>query len=190
MRRLLTVVLLALLGVGAAFGSHAYFSQRNRIEELSNELTALQVSERSTVRRDRSELARAQLSERSTTASLATAEARLSALEVAATSTTTTTAPVVALTDPQVLVDDLTQAFAQIGDVPSAAQDQAFITQIHDEEIEGAQFAAEGKPDVVVDPTSEAQAFVEDADPVGVITAGSAAWGNYLQCIVNGNCNG
>jgi hypothetical protein len=150
--------------------------------QLAQERSRLHSAEQQLARVDQ-QLVRAQTKERSTEAALTYELNQVRTLEYL--STTTTVAPV-PLTDPQLLISTLdTVAEKLMGSLPPAGQEQQFVTQYHAVELRNAQLRAEGQVSTTLDPTAEAEAFINASDQAAVYAQGAGKLGQVLNCMID-----
>ena len=129
------------------------------------------------------QLARATTKERSTEAALTYELNQVRNLEYL--STTTTVAPVT-LTDPQLLISTLDAAAENLmGSLPPAGQEQQFVTQYQVAELRNAQLRAEGQVSTTLDPTAEAEAYINANDQVAVYAQRAGQFAQILNCSID-----
>lgn len=182
----MTTLFVLLLAATTATSVALYSQQRDRTAALKTSLVHLRRTEEVRVAREKRKATAA-------SAALRSARRTEASLRAIVDAPTTTTPPAVALTDPQVLADDLTSAFGQVlGYAPSQAQINAFVTAIHAQEISNARLAQQGEPYVQTDPAAEATAAAQAADPAQALAGREAQFGNILNCMVypTPGCNG
>ena len=129
------------------------------------------------------QLAAAATKERSTEAALTYELNQVRNLEYLAT--TTTVAPVT-LTDPQLLISTLDAAAEKLmGSVPPAGQEQQFVNEYHAAELRNAQLRAEGQVSTTLDPTAEAEAYINANDQVAVYAQRAGQFAQILNCSID-----
>jgi hypothetical protein len=194
------IVLPSVIAVAAiAVGTWQVVSTRSELDAARHQLTNLRAT-------DAKQLAQSRGEETAAKSALATATQSVKHLQYLSTTTTTTPCPYVfqngsgqtlcsggpVLTDSNVLVQALDNASGQLtGMAPGAAQEQAFVAQFQSDQTQQERNGALGKAWSVLDPTAEANAYINANDQQAVMAARMAAAGAELNCIAGGggpNC--
>jgi hypothetical protein len=171
-RNLFFTAAAAVAAVIIVFGLWQLVQERSRLRSADQQLARVD-----------QQLVRTQTKERSIEGALTYELQQVRTLEYL--STTTTVAPVT-LTDPQLLISTLDAVAEKLmGSLPPAGQEQQFVTEYHAAELRNAQLRAEGQVSTTLDPTAEAEAYINANDQAAVYAQRAGQFAQILNCSID-----
>jgi hypothetical protein len=200
-----SVIALAAIGVG----TWQVDATRSQLRDTRQQLATLRRSDARQIANLRStsaKLTQARVKEQALASALASAQQTVTQLQYLATTTTTIPcqyayennvgqtlcSPAPVLTDPTVLEQALDSAAQQLmGEDPPSGQEQAFVNQFQTDQEQQEHDGAMGEAWSILDPTTEAAAYINANDQAAVMAARMAQEASgVMKCMftVNPSC--